>query len=128
VLSHAPRALLLLLAAAGIAAGSARGVAEEDFPIVGTYTRDIVCKGDGSDRPDLVVRIGREQIESPMGICRILSRKRDGKAILAHVECKIPGSDQPILGDVTFTIRDDKTLDFEDQDHTSDATLHKCSG
>jgi len=100
--------------------------AEDDFPIVGTYMRDIACKGNGSDRPDLLVRITQKRIESPMGSCSILSRKRVGKAISAHVECKVSG-DQMILGDVTFTIRDDKTLDFEDQDHTSDATLHRCA-
>lgn len=99
---------------------------EEDFPITGTYMRDMVCTGNGSHRPDLLVTITHQRIESPMGSCNILSRKRVGKAISAHVECKIPG-DQLILGDVTFTIRDAKTLDFEDQDHTSDATLHRCA-
>jgi hypothetical protein len=101
-------------------------LAEDDFPIVGTYLRDIVCKGNGSDRPDLMVTITPKRIESPMGSCNILSRKRADRTISAHVECKIPG-DQLILGDVTFTIRDNKTLDFEDQDHTSDATLHRCA-
>jgi hypothetical protein len=100
--------------------------AEDDFPIVGTYMRDIACKGNGSHRPDLLVTITHKRIESPMGSCNILSRKRVGQAISAHVECKVSG-DQMILGDVTFTIRDDKTLDFEDQDHTSDATLYRCA-
>ena len=101
-------------------------LAEDDFPIVGTYMRDIACTGNGSHRPDLLVKITHQQIASPMGVCNILSRKRVGRAISAHVECKVPG-DQLILGDVTFTLRDEKTLDFEDQDHTSDATLHRCS-
>ena len=101
-------------------------LAEDDFPIVGIYMRDIACTGNGSQRPDLLVRITHKQIESPMGTCNILSRKRVGKAISAHVECKVPG-DQLILGDVTFTVRDERTLDFEDQDHTSDATLHRCA-
>jgi len=99
---------------------------EDDFPIAGTYMRDIACTGNGSHRPDLLVTITHKRIESPMGSCNILSRKRVGPAISAHVECKVPG-DQLILGDVTFTIRDEKTLDFEDQDHTSDATLHRCA-
>ena len=99
---------------------------EDDFPIVGTYMRDIACTGNGSHRPDLLVTITQKRIESPMGTCNILSRKRVGQAISAHVQCKVPG-DQLILGEVTFTIRDDKTLDFEDQDHTSDATLHRCA-
>jgi hypothetical protein len=101
-------------------------LAEDDFPIVGIYMRDIACTGNGSHRPDLLVKITQKQIESPMGTCNILSRKRVGKAISAHVECKVPG-DQLILGDVTFTVRDERTLDFEDQDHTSDATLHRCA-
>ena len=81
-------------------------LAEDDFPIVGTYMRDIACTGNGSQRPDLLVKITQKQIESPMGVCNILSRKRVGKAISAHVECKVPG-DQLILGDVTFTVRDE---------------------
>lgn len=115
------------LALAALLLVSSAVVAEDDFPIVGTYLRDIVCTGNGSHRPDLLVTITQLRIESPMGSCNILSRKRVGKAISAHLECKVPG-DQLILGDVTFTIRDDKTLDFEDQDHTSDATLHRCPG
>jgi hypothetical protein len=100
-------------------------LAEDEFPIAGTYMRDIVCTGNGSHRPDLLVTITHKRIESPMGSCNILSRKRAGQVISAHLECKVPG-DALILGDVTFTIRDEKTLDFEDQDHTSDATLHRC--
>jgi len=99
---------------------------EDDFPIIGTYTRDITCKGTASDRPDLKVKITRMEIASNMGICEILNRKRDGRVFSLHLGCRVPG-DQIILGDVTFTIRDDSTLDFEDQDHTSDAVLHKCT-
>jgi hypothetical protein len=120
--------LRLCTAWIAILLATASGLAEEDFPIVGTYTRDRTCKGNGADRPDLVVHITREQIESQMGVCRILDRRREDKAIIAHVACKVPGVEHPILGDVTFTIRDDTTLEFEDQDHTSAATLHKCTG
>lgn len=109
-----------------IAMSVAHAGAEDDFPIGGTYLRDIVCTGDGSHRPDLLVRITRQRIESPMGACNILNRRRAGAAFHLHVECKVAG-DQSILGDVTFTIRDERTVDFEDQDHTSDATLHRCS-
>jgi hypothetical protein len=113
----------VLLTALAVFAAPAAG--EDDFPIVGTYWRDAVCKGDGSGRPDLQVRITRQQIDSDMGACRILNRKRAGKAYLIHVECKIAGG-ALVLGDVTFTMRDGTTLDFEDQDHTSDATLYRC--
>jgi hypothetical protein len=121
VIRIAGGALLLVALSASPPAHSA-----DEFPIAGTYMRDIACTGNGANRPDLLVKITRGRIESQMGICSILSHKRNGQAISAHVECKIPG-DQLVLGDVTFTIRDEKTLDFEDQDHTSDATLHRCT-
>ena len=114
------------LALAGLLLVSTPALADNEFPIAGTYMRDIACVGNGSHRPDLLVKITQKRIESPMGSCNILSSKRAGKAISAHVECKVPG-DQLILGDITFTIRDEQTLDFEDQDHTSDATLHRCA-
>jgi hypothetical protein len=108
-----------------IATASTPVLGDDDFPIVGTYLKDEVCRGDGSDRPDLRVKITRTEIVSNMGACTILSRRREGRTFSAHVQCKMPG-DSVILGDVTFTQRDDRTLDFDDQDHTSPAVLHKC--
>lgn len=98
---------------------------EDDFPIAGTYTKDQACKGDGSDRVDLLVKITRNDIQSTMGSCTILNKRRTGRSISAHVECKMSG-DLTILGDVTFTQRDDNALDFDDQDHTSAAVLYRC--
>ena len=99
---------------------------DNDFPIVGTYTKDEVCKGDAARRADILVRITRQHIESSMGSCIILNKRRDGRAIQVQLECKMPG-DLTIMGDATFTQRDDNALDFDDQDHTSPAVLHKCS-
>jgi hypothetical protein len=115
----------LLATLAVIAAVSTPASGDDDFPIVGTYIKDQVCKGDGSDRPDLLVKITRTEILSELGACKILSRRREGRTISAHVQCKMPG-DNVILGDVTFTQRDDGALDFDDQDHTSPAVLYKC--
>jgi hypothetical protein len=114
----------LAVLAAMVAASPAVG--DDDFPIVGTYAKDQACKGDGSDHVDLLVKITGKSIESNMGICTILSRKRDGRIFSVQVECKAPGN-QIILGDVTFKQRDDSALDFDDQDHTSPAVLYKCS-
>jgi hypothetical protein len=61
-----------------------------------------------------------------MGVCTILHRRRDGRTVAAQIECKVPG-DQVILGDVTFTLRDDNAIDFDDQDHTSPAVLYRCA-
>jgi hypothetical protein len=115
------------LGLAGLAAVAAVSTAagEDEFPIVGTYARDQECVGEIARRLDLLVKITRTNIESNQGSCRILTSKRNGQALSVQVQCKVTG-DQLILGDVTFTIRDEKTVEFEDQDHTSDATLYKC--
>src|SRR5262249_6958638 len=101
--------------------------ADDDFPIIGTYLKDQVCTGDGSEHADLLVKITRVAIQSTMGYCTILNRRRKDRTIWVQVECKIPG-DLTVLGDVTFKQRDDNALDFDDQDHTSPAVLYKCGG
>jgi hypothetical protein len=101
--------------------------AHEDFPIAGTYTENQVCKGDGSDSSVPRVKITARNIHSTFGLCTILDSKRDGNTFAVHVECTDPGGSQ-LLGDVTFILRDDKTIDFSDQDKTYKAVLHKCPG
>ena len=98
---------------------------EDDFPLVGTYTENQVCKGDGSDSGVSRVKITGRDIDSVFGLCTILSRKREGATFAVHVECKGPGGSQ-MLGDVNFTPRDDKIVDCSDQDQTYKATLYKC--
>ena len=51
-----------------------------------------------------------------------LSKKREGTTFVVHVECKGPGGSQ--LGDVIFTPREDKIIDFSDLDQTYKAVLH----
>ena len=96
---------------------------EDDFPIVGTYTENTPCKGDGSDVS--LVKITVREIDSVFGICTILSRKREGATFAVHLECKGPNGNL-MPGDVKFTPRDDKIVDFSDLDQTYKATLYKC--
>jgi hypothetical protein len=121
VIKVAARVLgVIALAAVGTAAPG-----EEDFPLVGTYTENQVCKGDSSDAGVSRVKITPEDIDSVFGLCTILNKKRDGATFAVHVECKGPGGSQ-MVGDVNFTLRDDKTIDFSDQDQTYKAVLHRC--
>ena len=99
--------------------------AEDDFPIVGTYTENQTCKPDGADSGVSRVKITSRDIDSVFGLCTILSKKREGATYMVHVECKGPGGSQ-MLGDVNFTPRADKTLDFSDQDQTYKAILYRC--
>ena len=114
-----------VLGAIALAALGTAAPGEEDFPIVGTYTENQVCKGDGSDSGVSRVKIAAEDIDSVFGLCTILNKKRDGATFAVHVECKGPGGSQ-MVGDVNFTLRDDKTIDFSDQDQTYKAVLHRC--
>jgi hypothetical protein len=98
--------------------------AQDAFPISGTYMQNVPCKGDGSDPAALQVKISPQEIVSNIGVCAILDAKHDGKSITVHVECKFPAG--PLVGDITFTPRPDKTVKFVDRDNTYNAVLHRC--
>ena len=97
----------------------------DDFPLVGTYTENQVCKADSSDSGVSRVKITVDDIDSGFGLCTILSRKREGATFTLQVECKGPGGSR-MMGDINFTPRDDKIVDFSDQSQTYKATLYKC--
>ncbi|MGB8628065.1 MAG: hypothetical protein WCD69_01575 [Xanthobacteraceae bacterium] len=98
--------------------------AADDFPLTGDYTQNVACKGDGSDPTTAKVTISPEEIVSNVGVCTILDKKQDGQSISAHVECKLAGG--PLMGDVTFTMRPDNTVEFIDRDMTYKAVLYRC--
>jgi len=117
--------MLNIVAVAALAATASTALlAEDDFPIVGTYTENIPCPS--ADASVVRVKITVRDIDSPiLGLCTILEKKREGDKFSVHVECKGPGG-ATMMGDVNFTLRSDKTLDFADQDNTYKAVLHKC--
>jgi hypothetical protein len=109
-----------VLGIVALATLATRVLGEDDFPIVGTYTENTPCTGGGSDVSR--VTITAHDIDSVFGFCTILSRKREGATFAVHLECKGPNGNQ-MLGDVNFTPRDDKTVDFSDLTQTYKATL-----
>jgi hypothetical protein len=96
----------------------------DDFPLVGNYTQNVACKGDGSDQAIAKVTISPQEIISNVGVCTILDKKTNGSSISAHVECKFAGG--PLIGDITFTPRPDNTIEFIDRDMTYKAVLYRC--
>jgi hypothetical protein len=98
--------------------------AADDFPLAGNYTQNVACKGDGSDPAAAKVTISSDEIVSNVGVCTILDMKNDGQSISAHVECKFAGG--PLMGDITFTLRPDNTIEFIDRDMTYKAVLYRC--
>jgi hypothetical protein len=110
--------------AIGVVIGSSAALATDDFVLTGSYTQNVPCKGDGSDPSEVRVRISPEEIDSKVGVCTFLGTKRDGSNINAHVECKFPTG--PLMGDVTFRMRPDNTVEFTDRDKTYSAVLYRC--
>jgi hypothetical protein len=100
-------------------------LAEDDFSIVGTYVQNAACKGDGTDPAAKVVRITETDVQSNFGVCTFLKKEHDGKTLAAQMSCNGPGGNI-LLGDVRFTVRDEKTVDFVDQDNTYKSVLYKC--
>jgi hypothetical protein len=112
---------ILVLAALTLANAA---VAADDFPFTGKYTQNTACKGDGTDAETAKVTISPQEIVSNIGTCTILDTKHNDNSFFAHVECKFPSG--PLMGDVTFTPRPDKTIEFVDRDGTYKAVLYPC--
>jgi len=49
----------------------------DDFPLVGNYTQNVACKGDGSDQATARVTISLQEIVSSVGVCTILDKKTE---------------------------------------------------
>jgi hypothetical protein len=103
---------------------SAAAAATDEFPLIGSYTQNVACKGDGSDPAIAKVTISSQEIVSNVGVCTILDTKRTGDSFFAHVECKFAGG--PLMGDITFTPKPDNTVEFIDRDMTYKALLYRC--
>jgi hypothetical protein len=95
----------------------------EDFPLVGSYTENEACRADSP--ADSRVTITATEINSPMGLCKILDVKRNGDTFAVNVECRGPAGNQ-MLGNVTFALRANQTIDFSDQDGTYKSVLYRC--
>jgi hypothetical protein len=114
-----------MLGIVALAAFASPVLGADDFPLVGTYMEDQVCRGDSSESGVSRVKITVSDIDSRFGLCTILSTKRVGATFTLHVECKGSGGSR-MMGDINFTPRDDKIIDFWDQDRAYTATLYKC--
>jgi hypothetical protein len=108
-------AALAMMAGAGVA---------DDFPLSGNYTQNVTCKGDGSDPVAVQVKISPKEIVSNVGTCTILDTTHDGDTFAVRVECKFASG--PLMGNLSFTPRPDKTIDFVDRDGNYKAVLHPC--
>lgn len=104
---------------------SCPALAGDEFSIAGTYVQNAACKGDGSDPAKMLVRISESDVHSSFGVCTFVRKEYDGNLLKAQMSCNGPGGNM-LLGDVRFSLRADKNIDFVDQDHTYNVVLHRC--
>ena len=107
-----------------LTAGASAGSLPDGFWLLGNYTQNVPCKGDGTDPAELQVKISTQSINSKVGVCTFLDTTEDGDSIKAHVECQFPAG--PLEGDITFTQKPDKTVSFIDDNKLYNATLYRC--
>jgi hypothetical protein len=109
--------------ASGAPADSA-ALSEKSSWLLGNFTQNAPCKGDGSDPAELKVRIAADQIDSKSGICNFLSVTSEPNRLKANMECHFPAG--PLIGDVTFTKKANGTIDVVDRDNNYTAILYRC--
>jgi hypothetical protein len=107
-----------------LTAGADAGTLADNFWLLGDFTQNVPCKGDGTDPAELKVKISTSEIDSKVGVCKFLDAKADGNRVNTHVECQFPAG--PLMGDITFTEKPNHTIDFVDRDKTYTATLYRC--
>jgi hypothetical protein len=117
------RIFVVVAVALATAAGASAAFAD-DFPLSGNYTQNVLCKGDGTDPVAVRVKISPQEIVSNVGTCTILDTTRDGDTFVVRVECKFASG--PLMGNLSFTPKPDRTVDFVDRDGNYKAVLHPC--
>ena len=113
-----------IFALASGAPGNSAALSEKSSWLLGNFTQNAPCKGDGSDPAELKVRIDADQIESKSGICNFLSITPEPNRLKANMECHFPAG--PLIGDVTFTKKANGTIDVVDRDNNYTAILYRC--
>jgi len=121
-----PVSLVLALGAVALVIADV-APAQEQGNIEGTYLQNQACRGDGRDPEFLRVKITGNEIVHSGGVCSIDNRQQDGKKISLRVTCKFKSG--TVLSDtISFTLRDDKTMDMTQQHGSYTAVLNRCPG
>jgi hypothetical protein len=96
----------------------------DDFWLLGNFTQNVPCKGDGSDPVEVKVKVSTSQIDSKLGVCTFLDAKEDGKTLKAQVDCQLPSG--PYLGEIIFTQKSANVIDFADSNKAYTSILYRC--
>jgi len=113
-----------------LALGAAWPAAADDAELgklVGTYTQNVKCKGDGKDDPKKVVKVSEARVDSNFGPCTMSNKKWDGSTFKANATCK-PKTGDDLDIQVAFTMKDENTIDFLEESSQYKSVLYRCPG
>jgi hypothetical protein len=100
--------------------------AAADEPVlIGTYTQNQVCKGDGHDAPKKLVTINDKDVVSNFGPCTFLDKETAGRTTKAHATCKSQSGEFDVA--LSFTLKDDNTIDFVEEGSKYKSVLYRCA-
>jgi hypothetical protein len=119
------RCMIWLALAAALPLLSSQGWAGGSFVLEGTYLRGQACTGQDDDVDPLRVKITPNEIVYRGGACSIDDRAQLEKTITMRVNCRFD-SGLVLSSDISFTIRDDKTVDMAQKDGSYNAVLKRC--
>jgi hypothetical protein len=119
---------IFLIALTSLGAAALPAAAQQDAALVGTWTQKHACKGDGSDTPKDRVTITDKMADSNFGPCTFNADKAwNGKTLKATATCKQKtGGEYEVK--LSFTVKDDKTVDFLEEGSQYKSVLHRCEG
>jgi hypothetical protein len=106
------------------ASANAATTLSDSFWLLGNFTQNVPCKGDGSDPVEVKVTVSTTQIDSKLGICTFLDAKEDGKTLKAQVDCQLPSG--PYMGEIVFTQKSANVIDFADSNKAYTSVLYRC--
>ena len=82
--------VILILATTTNAPAGSKSL-NSDHWLLGEFTQNVPCKGDGSDPTELKARIFPDQIESKVGVCKFLDTQPESDRLKAHALVSISG-------------------------------------
>ena len=111
-----------------IGIGGAGAQEGPEAALLGIYTQNQACKGDGSD-PALakkLVKIGDKQVDSNFGPCVLGEKSWSGKVLKASATCKNKTGTEFDVS-LSFTLKDDKTVEFVEEGSQYKSVLYRCA-
>ena len=118
----------LIAGSAGVPAVAQSGGADKgQAKLLGTYTQNVQCKGDGSDDGKKLVKISDKEVDSNFGPCMLSDKQWSGSTLKANAACRSK-SGSTIDIQLSFTMKDDNTVDFLEESSQYKSVLHRCPG